>query len=33
MTCFWDGILKSLKQDDFAYIKETKNNRCNYKNT
>jgi len=25
MTCFWDGILKSLKKDDFDFIGESKN--------
>lgn len=29
MTCFWDGILKSLKKDDFDFIGESKKN--NYK--
>ncbi len=24
MTCFWDGILKSLKQDDLNYVKYNK---------
>ena len=26
MTCFWDGILKSLNQDDFKFIGEKKTN-------
>ena len=21
MTCFWDGIIKSLKKEDFDYVK------------
>lgn len=29
MTCFWDGILKSLKKDDFDFIGEIKE--TNYK--
>ena len=29
MTCFWDGILKSLKKDDFDFIGESKKD--NYK--
>jgi hypothetical protein len=26
MTCFWDGIMKSLTQSDFNFIKEKKTN-------
>ena len=26
MTCFWDGIMKSLNQNDFNFIKEKKVN-------
>lgn len=26
MTCFWDGIMKSLNQSDFNFIKEKKIN-------
>ncbi len=26
MTCFWDGIMKSLNQNDFNFIKEKKIN-------
>ena len=26
MTCFWDGIFKSLKHDDFKFIREKKTN-------
>ena len=26
MTCFWDGIFKSLNQDDFEFIGEKKTN-------
>ena len=26
MTCFWDGVMKSLNKNDFDLINETKNN-------
>ena len=26
MTCFWDGIYKSLNEDDFKFIGEKKTN-------
>ena len=32
MTCFWDGIFKSLNQDDFKFIGETKTNIQNFIN-
>ena len=32
MTCFWDGILKSLNQDDFKLIGEKKTNIKNFIN-
>lgn len=32
MTCFWDGILRGLKADDFEYIREKKSSRENFIN-
>tara|TARA_B100000795_G_scaffold19451_2_gene12934 strand:+ start:97 stop:492 length:396 start_codon:yes stop_codon:yes gene_type:complete len=30
MTCFWDGIMKSLNKNDFDLINETKNNNIEF---
>ena len=32
MTCFWDGIMKSLNQNDFNFINEKKINNFNIQN-
>ena len=32
MTCFWDGIFKSLNQEDFKFIGEKKINISNFIN-
>ena len=30
MTCFWDGVLRALKEDDYRFISEKRCNRVEF---